>query len=113
MISPQKQQALSDLMHSLDILESDLEESFVTGSKKGGQKQNKTSSCVVLKHKPTKRCVKCQKTRSLTLNRYYARYQLCEQIQKGLGVKNAKHEKIRKQKKRRARKASLKNSDLL
>lgn len=36
-----------------DITDVDIEESFVKGSGPGGQKINKTSSCVVLKHKPT------------------------------------------------------------
>lgn len=35
------------------ILEKDLEEQFVRGSGPGGQKTNKTSNCVVLKHIPT------------------------------------------------------------
>lgn len=35
------------------LLESDLEERFVKGFGKGGQKVNKTSNCVELKHLPT------------------------------------------------------------
>lgn len=37
------------------LKEQDLEEQFVKGSGPGGQKINKTSSCVVLKHLPTGR----------------------------------------------------------
>lgn len=35
------------------LLETDLEEQFVRGSGPGGQKINKTASCVVIKHIPT------------------------------------------------------------
>ena len=35
------------------LCESDLEEKFVRGFGKGGQKVNKTSNCVELKHLPT------------------------------------------------------------
>jgi len=50
-----------------------LDEQFVKGSGNGGQKINKTSSCVVLTHVPTGIVVKCQKTRSLQQNRKEAR----------------------------------------
>ncbi|XP_033115666.1 uncharacterized protein LOC117115815 isoform X2 [Anneissia japonica] len=36
-----------------ELNEDDLEEQFVRGSGPGGQSTNKTSNCVVLKHKPT------------------------------------------------------------
>ena len=42
-----------------DIHEQDLEESFTKGSGKGGSKINKTSSCVVLRHKPSGVIVHC------------------------------------------------------
>src|SRR6185436_10588305 len=45
---------------TLGIHESDLIEKFILGSGKGGQKVNKTSSCVYLKHIPTGIEVKCQ-----------------------------------------------------
>ena len=35
------------------IHEKDLEEQFVSGSGPGGQNVNKSTNCVVLKHKPT------------------------------------------------------------
>ena len=37
----------------IKILAKDIEESFVKGNGPGGQKVNKSSNCVVLKHKPT------------------------------------------------------------
>ena len=51
------------------LKEEDLEEKFVRGSGNGGQKVNKTSNCVFIKHKPTGMTVKCHQTRSLSQNR--------------------------------------------
>ena len=41
------------LYHTVVLREEELEENFVKGWGKGGQKVNKTSNCVELKHKPT------------------------------------------------------------
>ena len=46
----------------------------------GGQKVNKTSSCVQLRHGPSGTEVRCQRSRSRELNRYYARKELCDRI---------------------------------
>ncbi|XP_064613260.1 uncharacterized protein LOC135477040 [Liolophura sinensis] len=61
-----------------ELLESDLEEQFVRGSGPGGQSVNKTSNCVVLKHRPSGLMVKCHETRSLDTNRKIARQKLRE-----------------------------------
>ncbi|KAK0754584.1 peptide chain release factor class I/class II, partial [Schizothecium vesticola] len=53
--------------------ESEFEESFLKGSGPGGQKINKTSSAVQLKHLPTGIVIKCQATRSREQNRKTAR----------------------------------------
>ncbi|NGX31328.1 MAG: Peptide chain release factor 1 [Chlamydiae bacterium] len=99
-------------MRKLKILEKDLEEKFILGSGKGGQKVNKTASCVYLKHHPTNIEIKCQKTRSRELNRYYARKALVERIkeltQQELSEKQKLIFKIRKQKKKRSKKAKEK-----
>ncbi|CAG8472104.1 1207_t:CDS:2 [Paraglomus occultum] len=55
------------------INEADLIETFVKGSGHGGQKINKTSNCVDLRHIPTGIRVQCQQTRSLQENRRIAR----------------------------------------
>ncbi|KAK0249639.1 hypothetical protein LTR91_010608 [Friedmanniomyces endolithicus] len=62
------------------ILESDLVEAFLRGSGPGGQKINKTSCAVQLKHIPTGIVVKCQETRSRELNRKFARQILAEKL---------------------------------
>lgn len=110
-----KREQLQARMTTLGIAEADLIEKFVQGSGSGGQKINKTSSCVYLKHAPSGREIKCQKTRSLSLNRYYARVELCEQIEEEiLGEKSKRQqeiEKIRRQKRRRSRKQRAKMLD--
>jgi protein subunit release factor B len=63
------------------ILDSEITESFLKGSGPGGQKINKTSSAVQLKHLPTGIVVKCQETRSRTQNRKYARRLLQEKLE--------------------------------
>jgi len=112
MISPLKEHALREKMQSLGIHESEIEESFVRSSGKGGQHVNKTSSCVYLMHRPTGIAVKCQQERSQALNRFLARRLLLEKIeQKILGVKTEalrQQEKIRRQKRRRSRRAKEK-----
>lgn len=63
------------------IPETDIIENFLKGSGPGGQKINKTSSAVQLKHIPTGIVVKCQDTRSRTQNRKTARKLLGERLE--------------------------------
>lgn len=110
--SPAKSEALASRMSSLGIREEDIVETFVRGGGPGGQKINKTSSCVALLHVPSGLRVKCQAERSLTLNRYRARFLLCEKIAERIeGAKSLARqqaEKIRRQKRRRSRRAKAK-----
>ncbi|HSX38367.1 MAG TPA: peptide chain release factor-like protein [Chlamydiales bacterium] len=107
-----KEQELADWMKKLGIKEADIIEKFILGSGKGGQKINKTSSCVYLKHLPTGLEVKCMRNRSRERNRLLARRQLCERLEDLLfQEKSAKQqaiEKIRRQKKRRSRRSKEK-----
>jgi peptide chain release factor len=109
-ITEQKRQELEKRMVECNLLESDFEETFVRSGGKGGQKVNKSSTCVLLKHIPSGLAVKVQKSRSQGLNRYYARKQMCELIENKLLGKESpqakKLEKIRKQKDRRRRRKS-------
>lgn len=99
-------------MESLGIFEVDLDERFVRGSGSGGQKRNKTSSCVVLRHIPSGIEVRCERERSQTLNRFYARRELCDRMEQKLRgtvqAQDAARAKIRRQKARRARKTKIK-----
>jgi peptide chain release factor len=104
-----KEDALKIKMDSLGVKETDLDEKFIRSSKKGGQKVNKTSACVYIKHIPTGIEVKCQEERSQSLNRFLARRILVNKIESLiLGRKseiNQEIEKIRRQKRKRSRRA--------
>ncbi|MBI9016402.1 MAG: peptide chain release factor-like protein [Phycisphaerae bacterium] len=106
-ITEKKANQLFKRMAEAGLTEDDMIEQFIRGSGPGGQKINKTASCVYLKHKPTGFEVKMQRERSQPLNRYYARKRMCELLEeKVLGHKSPaaiKDEKIRKQKQRRKR----------
>lgn len=103
-------------MRELNVNESDLEERFIRSSGPGGQKVNKTSSCVFLRHIPTDITVKYQRERSQALNRFFARRTLLDQIelkQKGYIKEDKKRiEKIRSQKRKKRKRAKEKLSDL-
>ncbi len=106
-VRPEKESQLQARMSRLGIRGADLVERFVKGSGKGGQKINKTSSCVYLLHKPSGIEIKCQLERSQSLNRFLARRELCNRLeQKLLGIRSARQqaiEKVRRQKRRRSR----------
>lgn len=106
-ITAEKRQALEERMARLGIQEKDLVEKFVLGSGSGGQKLNKTSSCVFLQHATSGLEIKCQRERSRELNRFIARRELCERMEERiLGQQSARqqaNEKIRRQKRRRSR----------
>ena len=106
-VGQSKQVLLEERMKRLGIREQDLVEKFVLGSGKGGQKMNKTSSCVYLRHIPSGLEVKCQRERSRALNRYLARQELCGRLEdRILGAQSERRqavERIRRQKRRRSR----------
>ena len=110
MVRPEKLAALQERMEALGIREQDLEESFVRGSGRGGQKVNKTNNCVYLKHIPTGIAVKCHVDRSRELNRFLARRELCdavEQVQTGRCAARVRViQRMRRQKDRRRRRRS-------
>ncbi len=68
-------------MSRLGIREEDLEENFIRGTGAGGQKINKTSSTIQLRHLPTGVEVRCQRERKQSANRYWARMELCDRIE--------------------------------
>lgn len=80
---------------------SDIEEHFVRGSGKGGQKINKTASAVQLKHLPSGIVIKYSKHRERSLNRILALRELLERLSPD--QKHSRIEAIRKQKARRRR----------
>ena len=112
MVSEDKVKALQERMDELGILDDDIVEKFIRASGKGGQKVNKTSSSVYLKHAPTGIEVKVQKARSRALNRFLARRLLTEKIaevQYGIESERTKKlEKIKRQKRKRSKRAKEK-----
>ena len=108
-VSTSKQAELTRRMQTLGVKESDIAETFVRAGGPGGQKVNKSSSCVVLLHRPTGLQVKCQISRQQTMNRFLARRLLLDKIERrqtgAVAAELARVEKIRRQKRRRSRRA--------
>jgi len=112
MLSQRKEKTLHDRMERLGINESYIIERFIRSSGAGGQKINKTSTCVYLKHIPSGIEVKCQKERSQALNRFLARRILADKIEQvQLGEKSKEEQriaKIKRQKRKRSKRAKEK-----
>ena len=115
-VSEKKEKALLDRMRELNVTENDLDEQFIRSSGPGGQKVNKTSSCVCLRHIPTDITVKYQRERSQALNRFFARRTLLDKIellQKGFIKEDKKRiEKIKSQKRKKSQRTKEKLSAL-
>jgi protein subunit release factor B len=94
-------------MEEASVYEEDIDESFVLGGGPGGQKTNKISNVVRLKHAPSGLNVRFGETRSREDNRWLARRALAEAIlereHKRKSEKRQAAEKKRRQKRRRSR----------
>lgn len=110
-VSEEKNRWLKEKMETLGIHEEDIEEKFIRSSGRGGQKVNKTSTCVYLKHLPTGIEVKSMRERSQALNRFLARRELVMRIGKSSGQLTREKlmvEKTRRQRSKREKRARLK-----
>lgn len=114
-VSEEKEAALWRRWEELDIRPEDVTEAFVRSGGNGGQNVNKVATCVQLKHLPTGIEVKCQKSRTQAMNRYYARKILADKIETiKLGAASAEQqriEKLRRQKRKRSKRAKEKMLD--
>ncbi|MGQ9672812.1 MAG: peptide chain release factor family protein [Candidatus Aminicenantales bacterium] len=115
-VRAEKEEALRRRMARLGIRPQALIEKFIKSGGKGGQKVNKASTCVYLKHLPSGIEVKCGRTRSQALNRFLARRILVERLERQIfqeqSAQEQKVEKIRRQKRKRSRRAKLKMLEL-
>lgn len=110
-VSEEKNRWLKEKMEALGIHEKDIGEKFIRSSGRGGQKVNKTSTCVYLKHLPTGIEVKSMRERSQSLNRFLARRELVMRIERVSGQLSREKtivEKARRQKSKRQKRARLK-----
>ena len=107
--SREKLDQIEKRMVALGISESEMEETFVRSGGAGGQKVNKSSSCVMLLHRPTGLRVKCQTTRHQAMNRLLARRLLLDKIERArqsrVDAEKAEVERVRRQKVKRSRRA--------
>ncbi len=93
-------------MAALGVSEGDLVERFIKGSGPGGQKINKTSSCVQLRHAPSGVEVKCQSGRSLAANRAAARRLICDALEERERERRERRQAAREKKRRQMRRPS-------
>ncbi|MFA4843982.1 MAG: peptide chain release factor-like protein [Candidatus Margulisiibacteriota bacterium] len=111
-ISPNKLADLENRLKAYGIKKEDVVEKFLRSSGAGGQNVNKVATTVYLKHLPTGLEVKMQQERSQALNRFLAWRLLLDKIAgRVLGEKSRKRqaaEKIRRQKRKRSRRAKNK-----
>ena len=100
-VSEEKNRWLKERMDSLGIRDQDVEEKFIRSSGRGGQKVNKTSTCVYLKHLPTGIEIKCMEERSQSLNRFLARRELVRRLETLVGQVTVEEREIRKRRMRK------------
>ncbi len=116
MVGLDKEKSLRETMARLGVREEDIVERFIRAQGPGGQNVNKVSTCVHLRHLPTGIEVKCQQERSQAQNRYLARQLLLKKIESAilgkLSEEQKRIEKIRRQKRKRSRRAKLKMLEL-
>ncbi|MBI5623973.1 MAG: peptide chain release factor-like protein [Elusimicrobia bacterium] len=92
-VSPAKVEALLERIKRLAIDPRAIEETFIRGGGKGGQKINKTANCVQLRYAPLGIVVRCQRERRRTVNRFLALRELADRVE--MKVSPATSERLR------------------
>ncbi len=115
MLNPATIAQIKALMAEAGLHDADLEESFILGGGPGGQKTNKTSNVVRLRHAASGLQIRFGATRSREDNRWLARRALAETIlereHRRKSEKRQAAEKKRRQKRRRSRRQREKMLD--
>ena len=92
---------------SLGVRPGEVEEHFIRGAGAGGQKINKTSSTVRLRHRPTGVEVRCQRERNQSVNRLLAWVELAEKLEwrrlESANQARGARELVRRQKRQKSR----------
>jgi len=92
---------------SLGVKPEDVEEQFIRGAGAGGQKINKTSSTVRLRHLPTGVEIRCQRERNQSVNRLIAWTELAAKLESNkaaeVNAAQSERERIRRQKRQKSR----------
>ena len=91
---------------ALGVRPEEVDERFIRGAGPGGQKINKTSSTVVLRHEPTGIEVRCQAERSQAANREQAWVGLCGKLEAAVAAKKLARAQSRETARRRTRQKS-------
>jgi protein subunit release factor B len=114
-VAPAKVEALRARIARLGIDLANVEEQFIRGGGRGGQKINKTASCVVLHYPPLDLRVRCQRERRRSLNRFFALRELVDQVEMqvspGTSERLQERERIRRAKDRRRRRAGARDAE--
>src|SRR4051812_17646509 len=97
---------IDERLAALGVRREDVEERFVRGAGPGGQKINKTSSKVWLRHRPTGVEVRCQRERSQSANREIAWAELCDKLRERVRSAAAAQTAEREAERRRNRQKS-------
>lgn len=111
-VTPDKIKDIQRRLSKLGVSAEDMIERFVRGSGPGGQKINKTSVAVYLKHIPTGTEIKVQQSRSQVENRFIARRKLVEKLEsiqeRTRSLEEQRIAKLRRQKRKRSKRAKEK-----
>lgn len=97
---------IGERLSRLGIRIGDVDERFIRGTGHGGQKINKTSSTVWLRHRPTGVEVRCQAGRSQSANREQAWEELCGKLEARARAEVAARTQLKEEERRRTRQKS-------